>query len=652
MKPARDAVTTPDPTSRAAPDSAGGLGPGLTLGLTRRTAAILVALLTLAALAQRFVGIGYMLPHQPEPDAVIVWQAAWFERPADAPPDDNVQMAPFYPYLLSRVLAALPGHSYRRVLPPDRPIAEHLAAASEPYLRGRILIALMSVIAIPGTYRLARAFLSRGWSLAAAAFFATSLLDLSYAQQARPHCASCSLSLLAVLAALRVARKPTLGALVVACAAAFLAIGALHNGVFVLPSLALAIWFARERRWFGLVLAATAFAAALAVWYPFLFRAGVFVLPLLVLAIGLAIACVRRRRWVDLGIVAAFAIGALLVCLPRLFRFDIFKPDEGGQIDVGGQTVEWGFVSLQGFVRIVRGLWGYDPILLVLGGAGWIAALVALFSRGPRALPGALPGARAAFVVGAFPVAFLAVWGVLATVWPRFTIQLLPYLALGAALSLRSVLPRLLPRGLAPRARAVAVVTLVLVLLAVPAGAGIQLVRLRAREDTQVEAARWIERNARREDDVIATNFLLTLPLFAERGAIEALPVWFRGPWEQYQLALPPGAPLPAWKLRPIFRRGFLLDTVLSVEETQRVLDEEGPRWAVVVVPTAQAVAMDETREAVRARAGHPVDAFLPFDLEHTQLLGSGFELGFHALERVIESSAWGPPIEIYRLGK
>ena len=40
-----------------------------------------------------------------------------------------------------------------------------------------------------------------------------------------------------------------------------------------------------------------------------------------------------------------------------------------------------------------------------------------------------------------------------------------------------------------------------------------------------------------------------------------------------------------------------------------------------------------------------------PFDAADTDLHGSGYELGYHAFERVTTSSAWGPPIEIYRTG-
>jgi hypothetical protein len=563
--------------------------------LSRRTAGLLIVALTVLALAARLSGIGFMLPHQPEPDAVIVWQAAEFEHAASQNHLERASPPNFYPHLLGLTLSILPGHSVRAVLPAERPLAEHLAAASEPYVRGRWLIAFLSVIAIPATYALARTFLPRAASLFAAAFMATSLLDLAYAQQARPHCASASLSLLAVLAALRVLRVPSVASFVLAGVAAFFAVGALHNGVFVLPAIAVAFWAA------------------------------------------------PRRHWIGITIVAGFVVLSVVFFYPFLFYTSVPEPSARG-VDVGGQSVVWSHLSLVGFVRMARGLWSYDPILVAFGSLGAIGVAVA-------AVRGRL-GARArpALVAAAFPAAFLLFWGCLSIVWPRFTIPLVPYLALGAAIAGNAVFPALVPRDLAGRPRAFAYAALACAVLAVPAIACAKLAHLRSIDDTVERAAGWIENVGDRERDVVSTSFLLSLPLFSERATIAAQPDWSRGPWDEYQLAFPAGAPVPAWKLRPLYRAGFMADKHLSVDEVRSVVAEDQPTLAVAVVPTAGALGKDDTCEALRAAFGEPELSLEPYDRRNTQLFGSAYELGYHAFERIMTSSVWGPPLEFYRV--
>ena len=72
-----------------------------------------LALLTALALGVRLRANDYCLPHQPEPDGVILWQAAWWDRPANRPePTPFAYPATYYPYLLARTLTWLPGDSY------------------------------------------------------------------------------------------------------------------------------------------------------------------------------------------------------------------------------------------------------------------------------------------------------------------------------------------------------------------------------------------------------------------------------------------------------------------------------------------------------------------------------------------------------------
>lgn len=300
-------------------------------GISRRAAAWVVALLVVFALVMRSIGIGYELPHRPEPDAWIVSQAAWFDRPAGEPETDATWLSNFYPHLFGHLLAALPGQSFARPLPGDAPLAEHLARASEPFLRGRWMVALLSLLLVPATYRLARSFFDRRGALFAAALAATSFLVAFHAQQARPHAAAAPLSAIALVLALRHAQKGGAWSFARASIAAALSVGAFHMGVFVLPSLALAWWFAPGRRAWQLVLPAGSLAASIALFYPFLLERGV--------------------TW----------------------------SDATKSLDLGGQTLSRELITFTGIERIFGGLWSFDPLLCALATAG-IAVLGAGFA--------------------------------------------------------------------------------------------------------------------------------------------------------------------------------------------------------------------------------------------------------------------------------
>ena len=561
-------------------------------------ALVLAALAALVALALfvRLRANDFMLPNQPEPDAVIVWQAAYWDRPEGADANAFAYPAPFYPYLLSKLLAALPGRSYPVLEPASAPLEDHLAAAGRRYVRGRTLIAWLSVIAIPALYALARRFLEPGWSLCAAAFLATSLLFQAYSQQARPHAASTALSLLAVVAALRILRRPTWGSYLLGALASFVTIGALHNGVFVLPCMVLAHAFAPRRNWPAFFASAVVVALVIPVFYPFYVEAGI----------------------------------------DGIFR------DDG--IDLGGQALRGDLLSGAGYLHVLRAFWGWDPTLAALAALG-LAIGVARIAR-PATRP-ARTTLHTLAVVAAFPISFVLVWGLWNVVPARFVNPLLPYLALLAAYAARETLTRFLP------ARAPALVAGSLVLLALPAIACARLSTLRARPDTLAEAARWLETHADAADDRVAVEILLYLPLAQSRAGLEAMPPWSLNAWEHYQLDLlraDPAAEEGRWDLRVLFRPEFYADRRVSADEITSLLAADAPDWVVVAVPSPD-VAKDlmQTRAAVRAFYGEPARRFEPYDLERHVLPGSGYELGFEGFARVMLSRQWGGPIEIYR---
>ena len=59
------------------------------------------------------------------------------------------------------------------------------------------------VLAVPATFFLARTFLPGRWALISAALIATSLLDVNFSQQARPHAALAGLAAVTLSAALQ-----------------------------------------------------------------------------------------------------------------------------------------------------------------------------------------------------------------------------------------------------------------------------------------------------------------------------------------------------------------------------------------------------------------------------------------------------------------
>jgi hypothetical protein len=557
--------------------------------LSRRTAAWIVGALTVAALALRLVGLGHQLPHKPEPDAAMVWQAAWLDRPEGVTASDTVQLAPYYPYLFAYALAALPGHAYRQVLPPEAPLKAHLAAASEPYRRARLLVACLSVLLIPATYRLARRFLARGPACFAAALVATSLLDTYYAQQARPHAAAASLSAIAVLCALRHLRRGGLASLAWASLAAFVAGGALHNGVFVFPALALAWWFAPRRRAWGILVPLAAGALALAVFYPFLFTRGL----------------VSQR-----------------------------DPEK---LDIGGQTLTWEQISFDGLPQIAQGLWNFDPVLSALAAVGLVVLGVA-FARRAAAFD-----RRALLVTAAMPTGFALFWSVMQVVWPRFSIPLLPFAAtLGAGAAAALVGPWLARVPRAVPALAVAAV------VALPAYASARVAWLRAQPDTQTLAARWVEAGARPGADRVGLSFLLSLPLLRTHRTIEALPRWARGPWEQYQLDLPEAGGAPRWDLVPFFTPGALADKVIDRDEVLAVLREHPCALAIALRQESGERGGEAVRAVLRELAGPPEQVWMPYPPALEARFGDAYELP--SLERVLATRTWGLAVEGYRL--
>ena len=505
---------------------------------SRRAAAWAIFALTLAALAARCVGIDSMLPHQPEPDAVIVWQAAWLSGLPCVLPGGSSSLPPFYPLFFAEILQWLPGSPVAVPLPVDAPLADHLAAVSEPYLRARLFIAAISVLAIPAVYRIARAFLDRGPSILAATFAATSLLATSYSQQARPHAASAAISAVAVAVALRHARKGSSASFAATSAIVALGIGSFQNGVFALPALALAWWCAPRRSYAQLLWPIVLVALAIWRFYPFLFEPGV---------------------------VAA----------------------RSQELDIGGQVLAVERISAIGFVRIVRGLFVFDPVSTAFGLLGLAVIAFALLRRSTI-------DRRGLAVAAAFPASFLLFWGFMAHMFPRFTVPLVPFVSVAAAIGVVALV-----RAIAPtRARGRVFAAVSLAALALPTFACARLLAGRSSVDTLTSAARWIEAHGDPARDVIAHNVLLQLPLMRSRESLARLPGWAIGPWEQYQRELPDGGVLTRWNLVPVFQPGVFADRTIDVAEATSIVRGAGCTLGVALAGRARGAEFDSTNAA------------------------------------------------------
>jgi hypothetical protein len=321
----------------------------------------------------RFSTLDAGLPHAPANDEhVYVWQLDLFGS-ADPRSDPSYG---FYPHLVSR-LAALVPH-----LAPKAPATrdEHLRAASDDFLRARVVVALLSLLALPATWLCARRLLGPAAANLATALVATSVLTSWYATEARPHAALAAFAVASVAAALELQRRGGWALYLATGVLAGLAIATLQSGLACLLPLAVAyLRRPRELRRRELAQVGAALLAALALawpFYPFLFA---------------------RPRPVGPGTPA-------------------------GATGFFGHDLWLGSFDGQGFARLARALWNYDTLTAL---ALLAAALLWLRARRPLS--------DWAWIAGAFVLPYLVVFGLYRHTFARFALPLLPFAAIGAA---------------------------------------------------------------------------------------------------------------------------------------------------------------------------------------------------------------------------
>lgn len=429
----------------------------------RGTAAALALLLVLGA-GLRLVGIGYLLPEVMNRDGMVVVRQVEILRGGPATPETDPWHYGFYPHVMARIATLVPAETSRPSGPAS--LEEHLALASAPWIRLRIVSALLSLLAVPATYLLGRRFLDRGGALFAAALVATSLHHIVLALQEKPHATATSFIAIALVAATSLRRKPDLRAYLLAGVAAGLAVGSLQTGAACLFAVAAAFLLRREeaagrasRAW---ILATVAIvAASVRFFYPFFFRA--------------SSGAVRSSE-------STTSVGGFAHMLAE------------------------GFGSAR-ITKILAALFGLDPLVVVLAVLGvllWAIAIARSRERRLESSRGDLP------ILLAFATPYLVVLLCFRETLVRFCLPLLPLLAIAAGYGFRRATARW-PKG--------ASIAIAVLLLAIPTWPAVHFARIRTRPSPLAEAARWVEANVPREERVVVVPHY-DLPLLLTDDAI------------------------------------------------------------------------------------------------------------------------------------
>jgi len=579
--------------------------------VSRGAAVACLVAVAVVGLGLRLRGLDFLLPHSPARDGRIAFTQVELMRAHDPHPEAHPWNA-YYPHLVSKIVAALPAPAPApvtvAVAPGGDPAdpAQYLAAAAAPYLQIRLVTVALSLLIVPGIYLLARYFLGRGGSLLATALGATSLLHFSFSQQERPHAVVTSFVLLAVLAAVRLRRRPQPAAYLLAGVAAALAVGSLHNGAAALPALLVA-HLARRRKPGG------------------------------------------RDGW---WLVAA--LGVVAVAVRWLYPFE-FAPAPaaaeaaGAGLEFSGHHIPPGSFDGAGFAALFGSLASYDPVLSLAAGVGLVTGVRRLV----RGL--ADDTRRDLLVILACALPYALVLGMYRNTAARFGLPLVPFLAVLGAGGATAVF-RAFARGGELRYRCRLGAAAAVLLLALPSWANLRLGAVRSRPDTYTRAATWIREHVdrEREDVVLLLSWYQDLPLLEQRRALEANAAWpWTSPWFDYQRQLPAGASERGWALRmPLLADRQLGQLAVEPWEYLRALDA---RWVVVerAAPSPRSKPLRVAQRTLEENARR-VARFSPFaDPEQTSGLGyNRFQthLARPMVGDVLRAECMGPVLEIYRI--
>jgi hypothetical protein len=488
--------------------------------------ALVLGAIVALAIVLRIAGIGFLLPHQAEPDGNVIATQVELLRSGAAHPEREFLFG-FYPTLIARVASILPASSAsnrsarsatddgtksatsERASAPST-LEGQLADASTEYLRIRLVVALLSVLIVPATWLLARRFMGPGAASCAALLVAASVLHLWFAQQARPHAASAAFALLGVLAAVNLRRRGRAIDFVAGGLGLGLAIGSLQSGVAVALPLALAVVLrtrAREARsrWWGVASIALALAFV-PLFYPYFFA--------------------PSRA-------------------PSGVRFAI----DAKHMNLWGHPIVFEQFDGEGFGVVWNALAGYEPWITALAIVGAAIAITRIvLQRAPRDVE----RTKDLAVVLAYAVPYLVAIGLYARTYQRFVIPLVPYLACLAAYAIVCIATWIGRRKTRVTACAA------LVLLAPQVAGAFALVSIRRARDTATLAAEWVSEHVKPASKRMLMQYPLELPLPSTSAALAAETDMIgdvkhpdlKHPWHLYECSLDDSARLlPAWNM-------------------------------------------------------------------------------------------------------
>ena len=387
-------------------------------------------------LAVRARGIDFVLPHYTPSDELVMVDQVENLRLGRPQVALDGTVAPSYPllcaFIAQHAVLHRPGSG-----PAELP--EHLARASALRLDLRWATALLSLLIVPGTWFLARRFLSPGWATFAALLVAVSVLNVSNSQMGRPHGPVSALMVLGVLGCMRLARGGRALDYLLAGLGIALALGCLHSGAALLAPLLVGHALSRRQRG-------------------------------------------RASAWWLLGVLVLLA-AVVRVTYP--FHFDEWTQaealQESGEVNISGHRLWWGDFNGEGFLRVLGTLYSYDPMTLLLFVGGALAALARLGRL--RAWSSVKRGDL--LVAASFAVPYLVLIGLYMRTAERFVMPLQPYVACLAAYGAAR-----LSDGLRLEARGRA--ALAVVLLVVPALGVWGLTSARSGPDAFEEAAAYM----------------------------------------------------------------------------------------------------------------------------------------------------------------
>lgn len=564
-------------------------------------------LITLLSLVIRLVGIDALLPYSTEPDAYIVKQAKLLKSGGTTRLADNAALCSKYPHLLaytlSLIIAKETGGEESRIeesASAETYLKEKLEKVSLPYLQGRIMVALLSVLLVPATWLLTRRFGGPWQALFAAVLVATSLLHVVNSQQARPHAPEASFAALALVAILAMRRDERWRNLLFVGVTTGLAVGTLQNGLCVLLALGAAFLLSDWKK---------------AVW----------------------------KRW---RILVPMVITGLFIwmCYPpsgnekASFASSYFK--------VGGFQKGLLNVSDTHFGDLPLHLGSYDPILVALAFLGILVGI--------RHCLNSLPSNKwkDLIVILAYAGPYTVAIGLYGQDQARYLIPLLPFLAGLAALGTSSIIRKTIGLVNTPRIIAALIVG---ALLAFPVYVTGRLAYLHMKPDTMTMAARWLEENIDHKEVDIMVQPGIDLPLFYSEKAIR-WQKWLRtpwcSPWRSYQIDNAPWPKeLPKWNLilmiKPVKGGGSTYPE--GKGDIHRMLTNWKSGY-VVVWESLPEFAKGYGYEYVR-EFGERVVHF-PVISHDTSKDMSGILRGYqdkNILKRILHGTRWGCAIEIYR---